>query len=264
MSVETKTVGSVLWSTIDRQTALNALDIPHLEALVEVYQRANRDNAVKSVVLTGSGRAFSVGADIKAMDVMTDTQFAQAAELYQRMCREARGLDKPVVAAINGFALSGGLEVALMADIRIAARSAKLGLTDAELGFSPTGGLTYLLNRIVGAGWAMHLAMSAQILTAEESWRIGLVTEVVDDHELEQRALALAQRIGGYPPTGMKNIKRSFNVALESSLSAALTLEAEYDAACYRSTETREALRAFIESRRNRKKDHAVGQPAHR
>lgn len=130
---------------------------------------AAQDAAVQAVVLTGRGRAFSVGADIKAMDVMTYPEFAQAVELYQSMCREARGLDKPVIAAINGFCLSGGLEVALMADIRIAARSAKLGLTDVELGFSPTGGLTYLLNHIVGAGWAMHLAMAAQILTAEES-----------------------------------------------------------------------------------------------
>lgn len=251
MTIETKMLDKVLWATIDREKALNALDIPHLQGLVEMYRSA-RDASVRAVVLTGKGRAFSVGADIKAMDVMTDAEFAQAAELYQGMCREARGLDKPVIAALNGFTLSGGLEVALMADLRIAARSAKLGLTDAELGFSPTGGLTYLLNHIVGAGWAMHLAMSAQILTAEESLRIGLVSAVVADEELEPYALALAQRIGGYPPTGMKNIKRSFNMALESSLSATLTLEAEYDAACYRSTETRQALRNFIESRKKR------------
>lgn len=251
MAIETKMMDKVLWATIDREKALNALDIPHLQSLVEMFRSA-KDGAVQAVVLTGKGRAFSVGADIKAMDVMTDSEFVQAAELYQSMCREARGLDKPVIAAVNGFALSGGLEVALMADLRIAARSAKLGLTDAELGFSPTGGLTYLLNHTVGAGWALHLAMSAQILTAEESLRIGLVTAVVPDEELDSYVLKLAQRVGGYPPTGMKNIKRSFNMALESSLSATLTLEAEYDAACYRSSETREALRSFIESRKKR------------
>jgi len=167
--------------------------------------------------------------------------------------RRRGALDKPVIAAINGFCLSGGLEVALMADIRIAGRSAKLGLTDAELGFSPTGGLTYLLNHIVGAGWALHLAMSAQVLTGEEALRIGLITQLVEDAELEPKALALGQRLGAYPPTGMKNIKRSFNAALEASLASTLTLEAEYDAACYRSTETRQALRDFIESRRKRK-----------
>jgi enoyl-CoA hydratase/carnithine racemase len=253
MTIETKMLGRVLWATIERETALNSLDIPHLRALVEMYRRAKEDLTVQAVVLTGKGRAFSVGADIKAMDVMTDLEFSQAAELYQSMCREARALDKPVIAAINGFCLSGGLEVALMADIRIAASSAKLGLTDAELGFSPTGGLTYLLNHIVGAGWALHLAMTAQILSAEEGLRIGLVTQVVDDAELEPVALALGRRLGAFPPTGMKNIKRSFNAALEASLASTLTLEAEYDAACYRSKETRQALRDFIESRKKRK-----------
>lgn len=253
MTIEAKMLGRVLWATIDREAALNSLDIPHLRALIEMYRRAKEDMAVQAVVLTGKGRAFSVGADVKAMDIMTDIEFSQAAELYQSMCREARALDKPVIAAINGFCLSGGLEVALMTDIRVAASSAKLGLTDAELGFSPTGGLTYLLNHVVGAGWAMHLAMTAQILSAEESLRIGLVTQVVDDTELEAVALALGQRLGAYPPTGMKNIKRSFNAALEASLASTLTLEAEYDAACYRSKETRQALRDFIESRKKRK-----------
>lgn len=129
---------------------------------------------------------------------------------------------------------------------------AKLGLPDAELGFSPTGGLTYLLNHVVGAGWALHLAMTAQVLTAEEALRIGLVTAVVEDRDLDTHALALAQRLAAYRATGMKNIKRSFNMALESSLSATLTLEAEYDAACYRSPETRQALRDFIEARKKR------------
>jgi enoyl-CoA hydratase len=252
MSIETKMIGNVLWTTIDREKSLGALDIPHLESLVEMFHRAREDAAVRAIVITGRGRAFSVGADIKAMDAMTDAQFAQAAELYQTMCRAARAVDKAVIAAVNGFALGGGLEVALMADIRVAARSAKLGLPDAELGFSPTGGLTYLLNHIVGAGWALHLAMTAQILTADESLAVGLVTHVVDDADLEKYVLALAQRLGAYPPTGMKNIKRSFNVALESSLTAVLTLEAEYDAACYRSPETRKALRDFIESRKKR------------
>lgn len=252
MAIDTKRIGSVLWATMDRQKALNALDTAHLEALLEMFQHAGEDPAVRAVVVTGKGRAFSAGADINAMDAMTEADFAKATELYQMMCRTARGLDQPVIAAINGFALGGGLEVALMADIRIAARSAKLGLPDAELGFSPTGGLTYLLNHIVGAGWAMHLAMTGQILTAEESLRIGLVSEVVDDPALEQHVLSLAQRLASYPPTGMENIKRSFTFAMEASLSNTLTREAEYDAACYRSPETRRALRDFIETRKKK------------
>lgn len=252
MTIETQKIDGVLWAVISREQALNALDIPHLRALVEMFSSAREDQEVRTVVITGKGRAFSVGADIKAMDVMTDAEFVEAAELYQTMCREVRGLDKPVIAAINGFALGGGLEVALMADVRLAARSARLGLPDAQLGFSPTGGLTYLLNHIVGAGWALHMAMTAEMLTAEEALRIGLVTGVSVDETLEPDTLALAQQMAAYPPVGMKNIKRSFNMALESSLSATLTLEAEYDAACYRSPETRQALKDFIDSRKKK------------
>src|ERR1700691_4850032 len=99
MSVETNMIGNVLWATIDREKSLGALDIPHLESLVEMLRRARNDDAVRAVVVTGRGRAFCVGADIKAMDAMTDTQFAQAAELYQTMCREARAVDKATIAA---------------------------------------------------------------------------------------------------------------------------------------------------------------------
>ena len=203
-------------------------------------------------MLRGSGRAFCVGADIKAMDKMTDDEFSHATNLYQSLCRKARNLEKPVIAAINGYALGGGLEIALIADLRIAGKSAKLGLPDAELGFSPSGGLTYLLNHIIGAGRALHLALTCEVLDAEKSLDIGLITEVIDDDQLVDFAMGLAQKLASFPPTGIKNIKRAFNAALESNLESTLELEAQYDNECYRSDETRRALKSFIESRKKK------------
>ncbi len=241
----------VLSLTIDRPEVLNALDLAHLRSLREQLGTARDNPDVRCVVLRGAGRAFSVGADIREMDVMTSEQFEEAAGLYQDLARDCRGLDQPIIAAVGGYALGGGLELALMSDIRIAGRSATLGLPDAELGFSPTGGLTYLLTRVVGSGWALHLALTGERLDAAAALRIGLVTEVVDDDGLRARATALAERVAGYPRTGIRNIKRSFTAAAESGLAASLMLEAEYDAACYRDPETRARLQAFIAARGN-------------
>lgn len=250
MAVNSKLEQQVLEVTLERSEVLNALDLEHLQALEAAFDRAATDDSVRAVLMRGSGRAFSVGADIKAMDRMSDAEFAEATACYQSLCRKARRLDKAVIAALNGYVLGGGFEIALIADLRIAARSAQLGLPDAEMGFSPSGGLTYLLNHIIGAGRALHLLLTCERFSAEQALDIGLVTQVVDDDELDSVATSLAQKIAAYPPTGIKNIKRGMNAALESSLEATLELEARLDHECYRSEDTRAALRAFLESRR--------------
>ena len=242
----------VLWITLDRPECLNALDIPHLQSLLAILESEHKNTDTRCIVITGRGRAFCVGADIKAMDVMTDDEFEIAASLYQDLCRKCLSLDIPIIAAINGYALGGGLEIALMSDIRIAGKSAKLGLPDAELGFSPTGGLTWLISRIIGHGRAMHLALSAKILDAQESEKIGLVTEVIEDNNLEERVSSLANQIAQYPQTGIRNIKRSLVNALDSDLENSLVLEAQFDNECYQSNETREALTAFLSSKKNK------------
>ena len=245
---------AVAWATFDRPQVLNALDIPDLEDLLGLFGKATADEAVRVLVVTGLGRAFSVGADIKAMDRMSEIEFGRAAALYQALARAARLMDKPVIAAINGYALGGGLEIALMCDLRIAARSARLGLPDAELGFSPTGGLTYLLVRMVGLTRALHMALSAEILTAEEAERIGLVGRVVDDDDLPARAAELAERLCRFPGRGLRNIKRAFHMACDSGFAATLALEQAYDSDCFRSPQTRERLAAFLAS-------HGRGDP---
>lgn len=234
---------------IDRDKVMNALDLEHLQGLEAALDQAAENDTVRCVLLRGSGRAFCVGADIKAMDKMTDDEFAEATACYQSLCRKARGLDKAIIAALHGYVLGGGFEIALIADLRIAAQSTQLGLPDAEMGFSPSGGLTYLLNHMVGAGRALHLLLTCERLTADQALDIGLVTQVVADDALLGDSLTLAQKIAAYPTTGIRNIKRGMNAALESSLEASLALEAKLDHECYRSEATRVRLRAFLESR---------------
>lgn len=250
MAILSKHHGKVLEIRLAREAVLNALDLEHLLALEACLEAAAEDYSIRAILLCADGRAFCVGGDIKAMDKMSDAEFARCTGLYQNLCRKTRALDKPIVAAINGHALGGGLELALMADLRIAGRSARFGVPDAELGFSPSGGLSYQLHRIIGAGRAMHLALSCEILDAQQALAIGLITRVVEDDELQDAAIQLAQQIAAYPPTGIRNIKRVLNAGQELNLEAALTLEAQLDIECYHSAETRAALKAFIEARK--------------
>lgn len=249
MPIRTETRDAVAWATIDRPAVLNALDIAHLEELLAVVRRAGEDEAVAVLVLTGTGRAFSAGADIKAMDRMGERDFAHFTRLFLDLARAARGLDKPVLGAINGLTIGGGFEVALMCDLRIAARSASFALPDATLGFSPTGGLTYLLPRIVGLGRAMHLLLTCDRLDAAEAERFGLVTEVVEDAALADRAAEIAGRLAGWPALGLSAIKRSLNAACDAAFEASLTLEEALDRAHRVNPETRANLAAFARSR---------------
>ena len=250
MPIRMETKGAVAWATIDRPEVLNALDNDHLEQLLTVFRQAGEDDGIAVLVLTGTGRTFSVGADIKAMNAMDDPDFAYMTGLFHGLARAARGLDKPILSAINGLAIGGGLEVALMCDLRIAARSARFTLPDARLGFSPTGGLTYLLPRIVGLGRAFHLLLTCDTLEAAEAEHIGLVTEVVDDDALSGRMTELAERLAACPRLGLRAIKRSLNEACDADFEGSLSLEEAYDAANYANPETRAGLAAFLESRR--------------
>src|SRR5262249_26264990 len=152
--------GVVRWR-LNRPEALNALDESLLKALLAAVEHARREPAIRCAVLTGAGRAFSTGADLKALLALLESGSRDALREdllhYQRPASEVRRLAKPVIAAINGYALAGGFELACLCDVRIAADTATFGLPDTPLGISPTSGMTYLLPRLVGLGWAKHL-----------------------------------------------------------------------------------------------------------
>jgi enoyl-CoA hydratase len=239
---------AVVW--LNRPEKLNAISVEMLDALLEAVAEIGRSDAIGAAVLTGRGRAFSTGGDITAMHAMDERQFADTIGRYMRLSAAFRSCPKPIVGAIHGYALAGGFELALMCDVRFAAVGTQFGLPDTPLGLSPTSGMTYLLPRIVGLGRALHLALSAENIDADEALRIGLVTRVVKADRLLEEAEAFAHQVAAYPRTGVGWTKRTFHDGLDLDFDAATRLETEAEIDCFRSPETRERFQAFVHRKR--------------
>jgi enoyl-CoA hydratase/carnithine racemase len=235
------------------------LNEPLLKALLAAVDHARRNPAVRCAVITGTGRAFSAGGDLKTMLALLESgskdDLREYLLNYQRLSGEVRRLGKPMIAAINGYALAGGFELACLCDVRIAAETATFGLPDTPLGISQTSGMTYLLPRIVGLGWAKHLTHTDETIDAHQAERIGFVTRVVPLRQLETVALQLARTIASYPPLGVRHAKIGFGLAADADLHAALTYELDAEMSCFAEEEVRANLRALA----NRKK--SASQP---
>jgi len=250
VTVELETRDDVALITLVRPEKLNAINDEMLDGLLDAIEAIGRSEAIGAAVLTGRGRAFSAGGDIKAMDGMDDRAFAATISRYMRVSAAFRACPKPIVAAIHGHALAGGFELALMCDVRFAARGTRFGLPDTPLGLSPTSGMTWLLPRIVGLGRAMYLTLSADDIDAEEAERIGLVSRVTEPETLLAEAEAFAHRLASYPRVGVAWTKLGFVHALESGFEAATRSEEAAELACFQSSDTRERFRAFLERKR--------------
>ena len=240
----------VLLLRLNRPEKLNALSEALLRALLAAVEEARLDPEVRCLVLIGAGRAFSAGGDLTAMLEMTPAAFREYVLLLQRLSAAMRQLDTPTIAAIHGYALAGGFELALLCDVRIAAEEAHFGLPDTAVGLSPTSGLTYLLPRIVGLGWAKHLTLSGEMIDARQALAIGLVTRVVAAETLEATALELARTIAAHPPLGLRHVKLGFDLALDADLHQALAHELEAEVTCFATEEVQASLRAFAARRR--------------
>jgi enoyl-CoA hydratase len=234
---------------VNRPEKRNALNAAVRRELVEALDALRDEPEVRVVVLTGAGdKAFIAGADIG--------EFAERTPLEQRAVMEGRRVfdviaayPKPTIAMINGFALGGGCEVALACDLRIAARSARLGQPEIKLGILPGGGGTQRLPRLVGFGRAMRLILTGELIGAEEAERIGLVDLVVDDAELIARTGELARTLAGYSPVALKLAKDAVRATLEMPLSAGLAFERELFVTAFSSEDRVEGIRAFLEKR---------------
>ncbi len=185
------------------------------------------------------------------MDGMDDDAFSATIARYMRVSAAFRDCPKPIVAAVHGYALAGGFELALMCDVRFAAQGTLFGLPDTPLGLSPTSGMTWLLPRIVGLGRAMDLALSGLDIDADEALRIGLVSRVTAPPTLLAEADAYAHRLAAFPRVGIGWTKRGLHLAMESTFEEATRSEAEAELACFRSPATRERFRAFLERKRH-------------
>lgn len=248
--VDVEIRGDVALITLGRPDKLNAINDDMLDGLLVAIETVAASDVVGAAVLTGRGRAFSAGGDIGAMDGMDDASFAATIARYMQVSAAFRACPKPIVAAVHGYALAGGFELALMCDVRFAATGTRFGLPDTPLGLSPTSGMTWLLPRVIGLGRAMYLTLWGQDIDAAEAERIGLVSRVIAADALLDEAEAFAHLIASYPRIGVAWTKLGFQRALESDFEAATASEAAAELACFRSPDTREQFRAFVERER--------------
>lgn len=234
---------------INRPEKRNALNAVVRREVVEALDALRDDPEVRVVVITGAGeKAFIAGADIGEFAERTPLE-QRAAMAGRRLFEEIANFPRPTIAMINGFALGGGCEVALACDLRIAARSARLGQPEVKLGILPGGGGTQRLPRLIGVGRALRLIMTGEMISAEEAERIGLVDEVVDDADLARRTGALAGLMAGYSPVTLKLIKDAVHATQEMPLSAGLQFERELFVTAFASEDRTEGVSAFLEKR---------------
>ncbi len=248
MSVDVALDGGVAVVTIDRQDALNALDVPTLTDLRDRLRELESDGGVRVVVLTGAGeKAFVAGADIKYMSGLDEDQAKGWGALGHEAARLLETMPRPTIAAINGFALGGGCELALACDIRYASSRAKLGQPEINLGIVPGWGGTQRLARVCGIGVAKELIFTGRAVDAEEALRIGLVNAIADP--VLDRALETAHDLAAKSTLALALAKRLCNLTLGDDHSGSLETEADEFGALFASADAKEGLTAFVEKR---------------
>jgi enoyl-CoA hydratase len=236
--------------TVDRPAALNALDLPTLTELRDRLAELADEQPVRVVVLTGAGeRAFIAGADIKYMSGLDVRGGTEWGELGHDCGRLLETMPKPTIAAINGFALGGGCELALACDLRYAARTAKLGQPESNLAIIPGWGGTQRLARVCGLGVAKDLILTGRIVDAEEALRIGLVNAVYEPGELMERVGEVAQGLAAKSPVALAAAKAAVNHVLQGDHVQNLISEAERFGGLFASEDQKEGMAAFVEKR---------------
>lgn len=237
--------------TLNRPKVLNALNDQTVRELHRVFAELRDDAAVGAVILTGAGeKAFVAGADINELAVMTPLQGEASSRLGQAALHEIEMLGKPVIAAINGFALGGGCELALACHMRFAAEGAKLGLPEVGLGIIPGYGGTQRLPRLVGLGRALELIASARMIDAQEAYRIGLVNGVHPAAELLPHCERVAKEILSRGPVAVRCAMDAAIRGMETDLAHGLEMESAYFGLLSATADMREGLRAFLEKRK--------------
>ncbi|MGX5803425.1 enoyl-CoA hydratase-related protein [Bradyrhizobium sp. Arg314] len=242
--------GTIAYVTINRPKVLNALNSPTWADLRTAFQHARDDATVLGVILTGSGdKAFIAGADISELAHAGAFDAEESSRFGQEVLNLIENLGKPVIAAINGFALGGGCETAMACTIRIAVETARFGQPEVKLGLLPGGGGTQRLPRLVGKGRALQLILSGEMITAQEAYRIGLVNEVVPAASLIERAEAILKQISANAPIAVKFSLEAVNKGMEGGQLEGLLLEASYFGICAGTEDKKEGTAAFLEKR---------------
>ena len=252
--------GAVLTLRLNRPEKLNALNLELARALLHSLLRAGQDPAARAIVITGAGRAFSAGGDI---GLLRDLRARNAAKELEPLlvagkdiCMAIASMPKPVIAAVNGPAAGGGMNLALSCDMRIASDQARFAQSFAQIGLYPDFGGTYFLPRIVGHALASELFYTAEILTAEDALRLGIVNHVYPAAQFDGEVRKLAERMGSSAPLPFRDAKHATLGNDRKALEAALDEEIRLQIHCFNSEDCLEGLNAFLEKRRPNFKGH--------
>ncbi|MCQ9618126.1 enoyl-CoA hydratase-related protein [Paenalcaligenes niemegkensis] len=233
---------------LNRPHVRNALNLSIRQELAEVFRGFMDDDELRCVILTGDEKSFAAGADIEDMSKIS------AIEMYQRhterLWNAVAECPVPVISAVNGFALGGGLELAMNTDIIVAGRNARFGQPEVKVGIMPGAGGTQRLTRAVGKFQAMYLCLTGNLLNADEAYTLGLVSKVVDDEAVMTEALALAHHIADLPPIALAQIKEVIIHGADASLGAALAMERKAVQVLFASQDKQEGMKAFLEKRK--------------
>ncbi len=236
---------------LNRPEKLNTLNLEGLRELLEVFTVLERDDTVKTVVLTGAGeKAFSAGADIKKMEKMSFQEARVFSILGHEVTKKIENLNKPVIAAINGYALGGGCELALACDLRVASENVRIGQPEINLGIIPGWGGTQRLSRLVGLSKAKMLIYTGKVLNAEEALEIGLVDLVVKKEELMSKVMELAKEITNKSSLILSFVKKALNEGFNMDLNRGCELETELFSLCFSTEDHKEGMEAFLEKRK--------------
>jgi enoyl-CoA hydratase len=249
MDLEVRVDAGALWLTLNRPDVLNALTGEMADELAELAEEAVARDDVRVVVITGTGAAFSTGADISGNDAHEDFDVT-AMDRANRIIRSIVNLDKPVLAAVNGVAAGVGCSAALAADIVVAKESASFLLAFARIGLMPDGGASATVAASIGRARAMRMALLAEPLTAREAYDAGLVTHLTSDEDFDEVVAKLVRRLAAGPPLAMAATKRAINAATLTELNAALERERTGQTVLMRTSDVAEGIRAFSERRK--------------
>src|SRR3954464_7622901 len=242
--------GAIAYVTLNRPKVLNALNKRTWQDLKAAFEDTQDDAAIRGVILTGAGdKAFIAGADISELAQISAIEAEGASTYGQEVLNLVENLGKPVIAAVNGFALGGGCETAMACTIRIAVENAKFGQPEVKLGLLPGGGGTQRLPRLVGKGRALELILSGEMISAQEAYRIGLVNRVVPAADLIPHAEQILKQIAANAPIAVKFALEATNKGMQTSQDEGLLLEASYFGLCAATEDKTEGTKAFLEKR---------------
>ena len=237
--------------TFNRPKALNAMNSETMTELFEAATVCKNDGTIKVLIITGAGeKAFVAGADISEMQKMRPAEALSFMERGNEILRLIETLPKPVIAAVNGFALGGGAEISMACDVRFASENARFGQPEITLGIIPGWGGTQRLPRLIGMGRAKELIMGGELIDAKKALEIGLVNRVLPLDQLLAEAKKFAARLAGLPGFALKVIKQSINYGYDLSLDNAIRLEVECCAQCFSTDDQKEGMTAFLEKRK--------------